>query len=138
MRTTILAVVVLAVSGAPAQAEEVLYCTETGANGFSWDKKSPDGRRTHFNLDRYTVKIISETRRTITAMTGDTKGQARHYSCKRPYTTIKKVRIVCDDGYGDVPWIFHDNTFMRALLSGPPTGGGDPNAFISYGTCVKF
>ena len=46
-------------------------------------------------------------------------------------------RIVCDNGRADPTLIFHDDTFVRALLSGPPAGGADPKIVISYGTCAE-
>ncbi len=139
MRWVIAAVIVML--AAPAWAEEVLYCTETKKTGFLWDKGSIEGKRTNFKPDRYIVKIISETERVITPSTGDITGDSLKYTCRRPWLTLRlRKQIVCDDedGLGYQPWIFYDNTFMRALLTGLPTGGGDPNATISYGTCVKY
>jgi len=119
--------------------EEVLYCTETDSTGFKWDKGSSEGKRQSFVPFRFTVKIISETTRVITPTTGATAGNTRRYTCHQPWSTPKmRKQIVCDDGFGNVPWIFYDNTFMAAYLSGPPIGADDPNAWIAYGTCAKY
>ncbi len=135
MRCIIAAVIVML--AAPAWAEEVLYCTETGFMGEGGARK--EKRAT------FIVKVISETKRTITNTTGNTKGSALRYKCRRPFATLSSSdnevdravsrRIVCGSGSGKAPWVFHDGTFARANLGGPPAG--DPNIGIAYGTCVK-
>ncbi len=118
----------------PAWGEEVLYCTETDANGFYWDKGATEGKRTGFKPGRFIVKIISGTKRTIMQTTGG-PNLSMSYTCSRPWSD--KI-IVCAHGFGNQPWIFHNNTFVHAFLPGPPAGGGDPNIYVAYGTCVKY
>ena len=118
-------VLIVTLFSAPTWAEEVLYCTETGF-----------GKRGTF-----VVKVISETQRTITNTTGDTR--TLKYKCRRPLAMLSSSdneddrtaarRIVCGSGSGKAPWVFHDGTFARANLVGPT--GGDTN--IAYGICVK-
>ena len=133
---------------AAASAEEVLYCMEKDSTGFYWNKRATEGERTGFKLSRYIVNIISETKRTITPTAGDEKGSSRGYSCRRPdawrsSSYDEKLRnlsrrIECSTDWAGPTWIFHDDTFVRAFLSGPPAGGADPKIVISYGTCAKF
>jgi hypothetical protein len=121
----------------PAWGEEVLYCTETD---FMSERVARKGKRATF-----IVKVISETERTITNLTGDTKGKALRYKCRRPFATNSSSdnevgraasgRIVCGSGSGKAPWVFHDGTFARTSLAEPDAG--DPNIGIAYGTCVK-
>ena len=75
-----LIVVLLCLSGT-AQADEVLYCADTAATGFVW--KGQEAQRANFKPERYTVKIVSETERIITLMSGDGAGEAEDYQCKR-------------------------------------------------------
>ena len=131
------AVLIAMLIAVPAWAEEVLYCTETD---FMSEGVARKGKRATF-----IVKVISETERTITNSTGDTKGRALRYKCRRPFATLSSSdnevdramsrRIVCGSGSGKAPWVFHDGTFARTSLAGPPAG--DPNIGIPYGTCVK-
>ena len=132
---------------ATAWGEEVLYCTEKDSTGFYWIKGATEGEWTGFKPSCNIVNIISETKRAITPTTGDVKGSSRGYSCHRPEAwrstsydeELRSLsrRIVCDTGRADPTWIFHDDTFVRALLSGPPAGGADPKIVVSYGTCAK-
>jgi hypothetical protein len=76
-----LATVLWAASASPAMAQQVLYCVDTQAVGFIWDK--PDqARPAAFKEERYTVKVLSETDRIITRMVGDTAGQQEMYTCR--------------------------------------------------------
>jgi hypothetical protein len=120
-----------------AMAEEVLYCVETDAAGFKWDNQGHATQRS-FTLDRFTVKITSETERIITPMAGDIAGKADQYECKPVLSD--KDQIICQEVIGGlIPLIFyHNTTFAKAFLAGPPAGGTDQNLVISYGTCTKF
>ena len=136
----IAAILISVMLAAPAWAEEVLYCAETDSNGFYWEEGSSEGKRTGFKPKRYIVNIISESRRNISPMIGDTKGSTSRYTCRRYDPDIPR-QVVCNSILGLTPWIFHDNTFVRAFLPGPPTappGKADNNVIISYGTCVKY
>ncbi len=114
--------IVIVMLAAPAWGEEVLFCTETSV-----------GKGATF-----IVKVISETQRTITNTTGDTR--TLKYKCRRPLTMLSSSaneedraaarRILCDSGSGKAPWVFHDGTFARANLAGPRA--------ITHGTCVKI
>jgi len=136
VRTALLGAMVLCTTSL-AMAEEVLYCVETDAAGFKWDNQ---GHATHttFLPARYIIKITSQTERIITPMTGDVAGISDQYECKS--VVSDKDQITCRDVIGGLaPWIFyHNTTFARGFLFGPPAGGTDPNIMISYGTCTKF
>ena len=148
MSRLVIAAVIVTLSS-PAWGEEVLLCTETASQGFFWDNESSKGKRTGFKPRRFIVEVISEKGRDITLMKGNTRGGSRRYICHRPYAPWSSSKneedqrisrqIVCNDHFGADPWIFHDDTFMSANFSGPPTGGStDLNAWIAYGTCVKY
>jgi hypothetical protein len=53
---------------------------------------------------------------------------------------ISKSPMVRNDTPGTFPWVFFpNNTYTHAfLLGGPPSGGHDPNIWISYGVCTPF
>jgi hypothetical protein len=120
-----------------ALAEEVLYCVDTQAVGFKWDKAGTV-RAGSFIVERYTVKLLSDTQRIITRMVGDAAETGIRYACHKTYPNVEEERITCDDGSGTVPWQFNRNTYTRAFLAGPPAGGTDPNIMVVYGTCTKF
>jgi hypothetical protein len=66
----------------PVLAEEALYCVDTAATGFKWDEQ----RRASpamFKEQRFTVRIESETKRTITETTG--LERVMSYECKQRY-----------------------------------------------------
>jgi hypothetical protein len=123
--------------GSPTLAEEVLYCVDTQAVGFTWDKRG-QASVSKFVPERFTIKIVTETERVITRMTGDTPGWSIVFTCKRPYPTQTPEQIACDERRSQMPWVFHRNTYLRAILMGPPGGGSDPNSQVAYGTCTKF
>jgi hypothetical protein len=138
LRTAILSAIALSFTASLALADEVLYCVENDAAGFKWDNQG-HAAPTSFNPARFTIKITSETERVIARMTGDTAGKAVQYECQ-PVFFDDKDEIICRDPPGGLaPWSFyHNTTFVRAFLAGPPTGGTDKNIVISYGTCTKF
>ncbi len=133
----------------PAWGEEVLICTDTAAQGYMWTPLKT--ARIDFSPGHYVVKIISENNRKIGgigALTGDGRAVINSYSCHRPHAKFSSStnkdkrrlsrRIVCDlDGVER--WVFHDDTYARSDLRGPPAGS-DPYGQISlsYGTCVKY
>jgi hypothetical protein len=136
LATALISASALYLTASPVLAEEVLYCVDTKSAGLVWNNKG-EASVSAFDPDRWTIKVVSETERVITRI-GDTAGRSDTYTCKRPYLAPLKNTIVCDDDYGDTPWIFHRNTYIRAFLSGPPAGGGDPNSLVAYGTCTKW
>ena len=107
---------------------------DTEAVGLVWDKTGRT-RRAGFTKERHTVKVLSDTARIVTQMSGDTAGVPQQYTCK---PTLPLGRIACDDGSGVEPWVFYRNTYTRAFLAGPPAGGTDENIWIAYGTCTVF
>jgi hypothetical protein len=114
----------------PAWAEEILYCSDTASIGFQWDK---DGKAKPlgFNPRRFTVKVISETKRVISE-----DGNESEYTC-----LDFEGRYYCSETSGRVatPTVFGTKGFTRAYLLGTPLGGDtDPNITVSYGTCTKF
>jgi hypothetical protein len=116
--------------------EEVLYCTDTAAIGFVW--KQGAEKPTQFEPKRYTIKLVADNERVVIPMTGDTAGSPRRYKCHATYQGSRRGSIAFDDGYGDVPWVFHQGSYTRAFLAGPPVGSSDQNIIIAYGTCAKF
>jgi hypothetical protein len=112
----------------PVLAEEVLYCVDTDAIGFVWDKRGK-ASRSGFDPKRYTIKVVSNAERHIV----DDTGFSAPYKCER-----YKDRLICDDIIGGTPWVFSGTTYTRAFLLGPPAGGGDQNIAVIYGTCTKF
>jgi hypothetical protein len=121
-----------------AMADEVMYCADTGVVGFRWDDtgKVDIGK---FPQDRYTVKVISNTERVITQMTGDTAGNGHPYTCRA--LGVVKDQIVCDEELqSGAPWIFYKNNYTHAFLQGTPVGPPpmDPNISVAYGTCARF
>jgi hypothetical protein len=129
--------IALCLTASPVLAEEVLYCVDNQAVGFKWDEAGTV-RTGSFTVERYTVKLLSDTQRIITRMVGDTAGESTSYTCRRPYPHAQKERITCDDGSGTEPWLFNRNKYTRVFLAGPPVGGTDPNIMVVYGTCTKF
>ena len=132
MRLTLM-VAVLCCTASPVLAEQMLYCTDTDATGFSWPQKGKP-RTAKFNPERHTIKVVSDTERIITRMVGDTAGSTDRYTCQ----LYLDRAISCNDGSGNRPWVFYRNTYSRAFLGGPPAGGGDQNTSIAYGICTKF
>ena len=118
----------------PALAEErVLYCTETDSAGFFWEEGQEKGRRTRFDPRRFIVKILSEDARTV-VMAGDE--QLRALTCRGAFSNYRGP-LVCDPEFGPDRWVFQGNNFVFAFTYGLPVGG-DPNIYISYGTCTGF
>jgi hypothetical protein len=118
----------LCITATSVLADEVLYCTDTAETGFQWDKNGAT-RHGLFKGERFTIKVISETERSIARMVGIT--EALPYVChglpwQKP--PPRDGPITCVDISGDEPWVFYKNNYVRAFLAGPPAGGGDPKA----------
>jgi hypothetical protein len=127
-------IVIACLIATPALAEEVLYCTDTDANGFMWDAEG-NGERTGFQPQRFTVKVISETER---------KFQYQHWPTPGPYRCTKVQGIPggllsCVGILGDALWPinFRGNSYVRAAIIGAPTLPSDAT-YVAYGTCAKF
>ena len=127
MRIAAISIIALCMT-APAAAEEVLYCIDTESTGFKWDKQG-NAWRTGFKPGRFTVKVISETKRMISL-----EENAVPYNCR----AILGIDF-CTRATGVVfdPINFKGNSYTRAHLFGTPIGG-DPNITVSYGTCTKY
>ncbi len=129
---THMALVVLA---RPALAEErVLYCTETGSQGFFWEEGKTEVQAGNFKLDRYTVKVLSEKVRTSHRSQDE---WTFTFNCTVPGGGGFTGLLVCNAVTGPIQWVFRGNNFVRAYSYGPPVGG-DNNIRISYGTCTGF
>lgn len=115
----------------PAWAEEILYCSDTDKNGYFWDKDG-NAKRTGFNPKRFTVKVISETKRVISE-----DGYESEYTCDKK---LGAYHCRETNGFNMSPIIFGPKGFTRAYLLGTPLGVGifDPNIYVAYGTCTKF
>ena len=71
---------VLSLHASPALSEQTLYCTDTDATGFKWEK-AEERRLANFKLARFTVKIESESGRTIVQTSeGDVAGLHFYYT----------------------------------------------------------
>lgn len=147
MRGLVPAVLVLAAICGPATPAELLQCRDIAGNGFVWDGDSPHGRRINTRPKRYMVTVESETERAIATTTGDTTSDSKRYTCRRPYSdyedspdaALKRLsrQIVCVEPSGNETWIFHDDTFVRGFLHGPPAGAPTGNIFLTFGTCSE-
>jgi len=106
----------------------MLVCQETGTVGFRWDEQGNVDNGL-FQVETFTVRILSEGEREI--QWGGMPSIL--YQC-----TPEPGGLHCHetDGAQDFPIIFGKDGFTRAFLDGPPTGG-DPNIYISYGTCIN-
>jgi len=113
-------------------AEEVLYCTDTAANGFRFNKDG-NAKATQFKPSRFTVKVLSENKRLI---------QSDDWPEPIPYTCFKRVDVlscVHPDGVAFDPINFGINGYTRArLLSRPIFDLAVPDMYVAYGTCSKF
>ena len=134
MRSIILAALMVLIA-APVGAEEVLYCTDTKANGFVWDEKEKS-KPTTFRPQRFTMKVISTTTRVIKFQT---KEKSYTYKCKK-HDVFGSVHCVDELSNLLEPFIFGSKGYVRAFLNGKVLGGkfGDPNILVAYGTCAKF
>ena len=128
MRRFILIFAMSFVLAAQARAEEVLYCTEKDANGFSWKPGQSD--RTAFKPERFIVKILTEKTRMVKLPR----------SASEPYDCYKSVQghLICSARFFPTePIMFKGDRFTRASLYSRHLGG-DLNLFVAYGTCTKF
>ena len=83
MRIAAIAIVALCMA-APVAAEEILYCADTDATGFFWDKQGK-AKRTRFTPMQFTVKVISETKRSIFLQEGIV---VTPYTCSKENTGL--------------------------------------------------
>jgi hypothetical protein len=110
----------------PALGQEILYCTDEGAQGFIWQNKIP--RVAGFQPGRHTVKVVSKSERHIqyegaTTITG--------LACRG------ENPLTCVDGTGTQSWAFKGSNFTRANLFGENIGGNS-RMYIAYGVCSSF
>jgi hypothetical protein len=124
-------------TASPVVAEEVLNCVDTAGIGFEWGKNG-DAKLSKFKSERHTVKVVSDIKRLIARMQGDTAGTTNEYECEQ-YKTDQEV-VMCQDSVFPLEvWSFYRDAYTRAFLfGGPPASGRDPNISIAYGTCTKF
>jgi hypothetical protein len=114
--------VVLAFGTAQAAEEKVLYCIETASQGLYWENGT--AKPTKFTPDRHVVKVHANGDRTI--------GNSL-YECSQ----LSGGAIFCNKGWPTVPWMFKGNNFTSAFMFGENVGG-DPNIWVTYGTCTDF
>ena len=121
---------------APAQGQEpvpqVLYCVDEGAAGFKWDEEKGKARYTRFTLGRFTVKIVSGTKRIISW--AEFGGRPLEHSCLK---IDDLVQCRAKNGALAMPIIFGPKSYTRAYLAGRLLGSGG-NIYVVYGTCSKF
>jgi hypothetical protein len=136
-RLCIFGLALLSFTTSTVLADDVLYCTDTAVTGFKWPTNgSPTSGS--FREERFTIKVVSDEARVIASMVGTTVGRAIGFECKRFLPGVIPERVTCWDLTGGEFWVFFRNTYSRTFVSGPPTGGTDPNIFVGYGTCTKF
>ena len=80
---------------ASALAQEVLYCVDTYATGFTSDNQGKV-QRGQFILNRYTIKIVTKYVRTITKTT--VRNISRQHECK-PDPNFPE-QVTCHDESG--------------------------------------
>jgi len=142
LRTAIISAIALWLSASLLLADEILYCTDTAVTGFKWDNAG-NADLVKFDAFRFTVKVISDTRRAITRTVGDNAGISRSYTCVRiPFTRgSQDNQIICNRVSGQDQWIFYKNNYTHAFLAGPSVGPAnlmDQNIWIAYGTCTRY
>jgi len=137
MRAVLLAAALAALAGPTSAEERVLYCIDTSITGFVWQEGQTEGQYTNFKPDRYVVKVLSETKRTITKVTGPTITWT--ITCREVGAYETKL-FACNSDFYTSPWVFRgDKFFVHADMYGPPVSDGDEaNIGISYGTCTGF
>jgi hypothetical protein len=136
LRTAILGAMVVCTASL-AMADQVVYCTDTAVNGFKWDNAG-NAHPGRYEGARFTVKVISDTQRTIAYMAGEGAGQPLWYTCEHG---LLGDQLVCLDRGGQAPWVFYKNNYTRAFLGGPPAGppnSMDQDIVIAYGACTDF
>ncbi|MEK9662257.1 MAG: hypothetical protein VW644_11075 [Alphaproteobacteria bacterium] len=128
-----------------AAAQQHLYCTDARGAGLFWDGQDSGrsgldaaGRVGEVAPSHFTVNIVAEDRRLITA--GD--GGVREAACHRPEWPKGNRGIVsCVDASGAGFWVFHDDSrYTRSYLFGTPldTDHTDPNIIVAHGTCRPY
>jgi len=145
LRSGIFGMLALCLTASSVLADEVLYCTDTAVTGFQWGKNGATSpRQGLFNEERFTIKVLTETRRIITRMIGGTTGKTLPitYECHGlGFEPPPDGPITCIDSFlgAAEPWMFYKSNYTRAFLAGPRVMlDGDPNIMIAYGTCTKF
>jgi len=113
----------------PSLAEEVLYCTDTDVSGFVFET-STKTEKFSSSEDRFTVKVISKTKREI-QMSGSRHGVP--YVCNKRSLDNSFYCNIPYDRYATVkPFLFYDNRkYRRSVLD-------VFRIYIAYGTCTKF
>lgn len=130
-------IMVLFFTASSVLADEVLYCSDTDATGFAWDKEGNATPPRSFTPDRIKVTVKSDDTRLITPRTGESASESLMlFSCRR--SLVITDRITCVETFGGEMWVFFKNTYTRAFLAGPPAGGRNPHIWMAYGTCTKF
>jgi hypothetical protein len=114
-------------------------CTDAKTVGIGWDKKKPqgNGRIRAFRGKRYIMKFISETKREVTAIVGDTAGLPVHLTCRAPWKHLPTL-LMCHFGFET--WVFIGNNYTHSHLLGSPLGIPYValNIWVAHGTCTKF
>ena len=139
MKRIILAALVGMLVSGPVWAEVVLYCTDEKGAGIVW--KGDRAKVEEFGANRYTVKVLSDTRRVAMRNTAPLKEKqlgATNLSCSKPWKAILPDLISCRGNGGTVNWLFSGNQYTRSYIFGQNIGGGGSTIWISYGTCTKF
>jgi hypothetical protein len=71
----------LILSASQVLAEEALYCVDTAAVGFVWDRKG-EAKPTEFSPERHNVKVVSDSERLITRIQGGpAAAKADQFNC---------------------------------------------------------
>lgn len=136
MKWTVVATfaVVLALGATARAAEEkILYCTDTGVNGFAWENGVPSPQQ--FKPARQVMKVYPSGQRDI-SWEGFEPSTTRNYRCG---TTDWRDLLSCVNTSDPVDmWLFKEMNYTRAWLYGTPVDpvGDVLQIFVAYGKCV--
>ena len=139
MKRIILAALAGALVSGPVWAEVVLYCTDEKGTGIVW--KGDRAKVKEFGLNRYTVKVLSDTKRVAMRNTADRDEKqlgGLDLSCSQPMKLVLPDLIYCRDIGGFTNWLFSGNQYTRSSIFGRNIGGGGDDIWVSFGTCVEF
>lgn len=138
-RRAVFAVTVALLTPLPAAAQQHLYCTDAKGAGLFWDTPGGSaGRVAELAPTHFTVNIVSENRRLITAQEGGVRETACHRS---EWPKGNRGIVSCVDASGAEFWVFNaDRRYTRSYLFGTPleTDFTDPNITVAYGTCRPY
>ncbi len=128
MRVIILVAFLVGLSGTANAAVGVYQCTDDEVAGIIWEKKS--SRSTSFDIKRHSMKILLSGTRIISSE----GGAPFAYTCTEAWKGLENSLIRCSSSVRT--WLFRGDRYTFAFLYGQNLGG-EPNLYISHGSCTK-